>query len=201
MFSTIWLKLLSDIIKRGTLSKNRKFCLDLINIEAKRQPRGLGRFSDSPETHAARPRTRYQLSASPEAPPERPQTRYRFSASLEAGSAATPSPPPRPGRHVQLTQPTTPATSAERWLDTAEWSMRWESHRHHAARDRMGQGLPAAVLGTVPTTDTHTTLCYLTPAPRTARHGESCPGPYSLGINVQRPTARSEPRLSASGSR
>ena len=58
-------------IKRGTLSKNRKNCLDLVNIEAKRQPRGLGRFSDSPEAHTARPRTRYQLSASPEAPPRK----------------------------------------------------------------------------------------------------------------------------------
>ena len=34
---------------------------------------GLGRFSDSPEAHASRPRTRYQLFASPEAPsPEAP---------------------------------------------------------------------------------------------------------------------------------
>ena len=98
--------ILSDTIKRGTLSKNRKNCLDLVNIEAKRQPRGLARFSDSPEARAARPRTRYQLSASPEAPslefpPVRPRTRCRFSASLEAGSAATPSLPPRPGCHVQ----------------------------------------------------------------------------------------------------
>ena len=62
---------LSDTIKRGTLSKNQKNCLDLVNIEAKRQPRDLDRFSDSPEAHAARPRTRYQLSASPEAPPHK----------------------------------------------------------------------------------------------------------------------------------
>ena len=81
---------LSDTIKRGTLSKNRKNCLDLVNIEAKRQPRGLGRFSDSPEAHPTRPRTRYRFSASPEAPPERPRTRYRFSVSLEAGSASAP---------------------------------------------------------------------------------------------------------------
>ena len=110
---------LSDTIKRGTLSKNRKNCLDLINIKAKRQPRGLGRFArgprrkasaDSPirprptpqglergtnspphpRPHPARPRTRYRFSASPEAPPERPRTRYRFSVSLEAGSASAP---------------------------------------------------------------------------------------------------------------
>ena len=34
--------ILSDTIKRGTLSKNRKDCLDLANIRAKGQPRGLG---------------------------------------------------------------------------------------------------------------------------------------------------------------
>ena len=49
----------------------------------------------------------------------------------------------------------------------------------------MGQGLPAAVLGTVPTTDARTALCYLTPAPRTTRRGQSSPGHYSLGISVQ----------------
>ena len=64
---------MSDTIERGTLSKNRKNCLDLVNIKAKRQPRSLSRFSDSPEAHAARPRTRHQLSASPKAPsPEAP---------------------------------------------------------------------------------------------------------------------------------
>jgi hypothetical protein len=41
------------------------------------------------------------------------------------------------------------------------------------------------VLGTVPTTDTRAALCYLTPAPRTARRGESSLGPYSLGIDVR----------------
>ena len=64
--------------------------------------------------------------------------------------------------------------------------MRWESHQHHAIRDRMGQGLPVAVLGAVPTTDAHAALCYLTPtALRIVRHGESSPGTYSLGISVQ----------------
>ena len=63
--------------------------------------------------------------------------------------------------------------------------MRWESHQHHAIRDRMGQGLPAAVLGTVPTTDARTALCYLTPTLRIALRGESSPGTCSLGISVQ----------------
>ena len=49
----------------------------------------------------------------------------------------------------------------------------------------MGQGLPAAVLGTLPTTDARTALCYLTPAPRTTWHRESGPSYYSLGISVQ----------------
>ena len=63
--------------------------------------------------------------------------------------------------------------------------MRWESHQRHAVRDRTGQGLPVAVLGAVPTADTRIALCCLTPAPRTARRGESNPGPCSLGINEQ----------------
>ena len=64
--------------------------------------------------------------------------------------------------------------------------MRWESHQRHAIWDRMGQGLPATMLGTVPMTNTHAALCCLTPpAPRTAWCGESSPGPYSLGINIQ----------------
>ena len=54
--------------RKGYNKQEPKNCLDLVNIEAKRQPRGLGRFSDSPEAHAARPRSRHQLSVSPEAP-------------------------------------------------------------------------------------------------------------------------------------
>ena len=130
-----------------------------------------------------------RFSVSLEAPHIRPRTRCRFSASLEAGSATIPSPPPRPisltEHHVQLMRPTTPAMSAGRRLDIAERLTKWESHQHHAVRDGTGQGLPAAVLGTMPTTDTCTALCYLTPALRTAWHGESSPGPCSLGINKQ----------------
>ena len=63
--------------------------------------------------------------------------------------------------------------------------MRRESHQRHAIWDRTGQGLPGAVLGTVPTTDTRAALCCLTPAPRTARHGKSSLGPCSLRIDVQ----------------
>ena len=64
--------------------------------------------------------------------------------------------------------------------------MRWESHQRHAVWDRTGQGLPAAVLGTVPTTNTHAALCCLTPpASRIVRRGESCPGPCSLGISIK----------------
>ena len=82
--------------------------------------------------------------------------------------------------HIQLTRSTTPATSAARWHSTAEWPTRQVSYRPHAIRDRTGRGLPAAVLGTVPTTDARATLCYLTPA-----QGKSHPGPCSLGNDVQ----------------
>ena len=82
-------------------------------------------------------------------------------------------------------RPTTHATSAARRLSTAEWPTRRESHRRHTVRDRTGQGLPAAVLSTVPMVDTCTALCCLTPAPRIAWRGESSPGPCSLRIDEQ----------------
>ena len=131
--------------KRDTLSENRKNCLALVNIKAKEQRRGLGRFSDSPEARTAQPLTRCRLSATPRPPRPRPRavrprTKYRFSASVEACSATTPSPLHRPTsltkRHVQLTRPTTPATSAARQHSTTEWPMGRESHRRHAVRDR-----------------------------------------------------------------
>ena len=122
--------LLLDTTKRGTLSKNRKYCLSLAKIKAKGQPQGLGRFSDSPEAHAARPRQilrftrgpRHKASdelptlclardPSPEAPPERPRARYRFFVSLEAGLASAPPqlwPTTLTGHHTQPMRPTTP---------------------------------------------------------------------------------------------
>ena len=58
--------------KRDTLSENRKNCLALVNIKAKKQRRGLGRFFVSPEARAAQPLTRCRLclaeAPSPEAP-------------------------------------------------------------------------------------------------------------------------------------
>ena len=137
----------SDTIKRGTLNENRKNCLALVNIKAKKQRRGLGRFSDSPEARAAQPLTRCRLSALPRPPRPRPhavrpQTKYRFPASLGAGSATTSSSLPRPAsltkHHVQLTRPTTPATSAVRRHSTTEWPTGRESHQRHAVRDRTG---------------------------------------------------------------
>jgi len=50
--------------------------------------------------------------------------------------------------------------------------------------DRTEQGLPATVLSIVPMTGGRTTLCYLIPAPGTARRGESSLGHYSLEISV-----------------
>ena len=58
----------SDTRKRGTLSENRKNCLDLANIKAKGQPRGIGRFSNSPEARAAKPsdeKTTLRLAEAP----------------------------------------------------------------------------------------------------------------------------------------
>ena len=58
------------------------------------------------------------------------------------------------------------------------------------------------MLGTVPTMDTHVALCCLTlPAPRTAWHGESCPGHCSLRISVQDQLLPSSLGKSALGSR
>ena len=63
-----------DTIKRGTLSKNRKDSLGLAYVNAKGQPRGLGRFSDSPEPRTAkasdeRPTLRLAEALSPETLP------------------------------------------------------------------------------------------------------------------------------------
>ena len=90
---------MSDTTRRGTLRKNRKYCLSLTKIKAKGQPRGLGRFSDSPEACAKASDERPKLSAPPRPShrgplaeallsrprPARPQTGYQFSDSPEAG--------------------------------------------------------------------------------------------------------------------
>ena len=86
----------------------------------------------------------------------------------------------------RMYHPTTPATSAVCRHSTAECRRDEESHRRPTIRDRMGWGLPATVLGTMPMTDTHAALCCLTPpALRTAWRGESSPGPCRLRINEQ----------------
>ena len=83
-----WKTFVLGTIKRGTLSKNRKNCLDLVNNETKIQPQAnppphprpgwtarptLNKYPGSPEAgsaqnHTTRPRTRYRFSDSPEAP-------------------------------------------------------------------------------------------------------------------------------------
>ena len=70
-------------------------------------------------------------------------------------------------------RPTTPATSAAHWHSSDRTT--------DGTRDRAQQGLPATVLITVPSADTHTALCYLTPVPRTKQRGRSSPCPCSLG--------------------
>ena len=157
-----------------------------------------------------RPRTRYRFSASPEAPrhealDEVPILRLARGPARKASDEVpilrlARGPTPRGlgrGRHIQPTRPTTPTTSAERRLDTAEWASRWESHRRHAVRDGTRQGLPAAVLVTMPMADTRAALCCLTPTPRTARRGKSSLGPCSLRINAQDQLLPLKPRLPA----
>ena len=115
------------------------------SLEASHErPRTAYRISASLEASHEGPRTVYRFSVSPEAPRVKPRMRCRFSASLKAGSATTPSPPPRPispiERHVQLMRPTTPVTSAGRRLDTAEWPTRREvaSTPYRPGQDRAG---------------------------------------------------------------
>ena len=75
---------MSDTTRRGTLSKNRKYCLSLAKIKAKGQPQGLDTFSDSPEACVEASDERPKLSASPRPHPARPPTGYQFSDSPDA---------------------------------------------------------------------------------------------------------------------
>ena len=145
------------------------------------RPRTKGQLSASPRPsrprpRPARPRMGYRFSDSPEAPRIKPRMKYRFYDSLEAGSATTSSPPSRPTsltkRHASNHSRNISRTSAQ-YNRVAD-----------GTGDRTGQGLPAAVLDTVPITDARTALCYLIPAPGTARRGESSLSHYSLGISV-----------------
>ena len=104
---------LSDTIKRGTLSKNRKDCLKPRKYQSQRTITGsrpILRLAQSPRRdyspprrgplvqrpRSTRPRTGYRFSDSPEAPRVKPRTKYRFSDLLEAGSTTNSSPLPRP---------------------------------------------------------------------------------------------------------
>ena len=142
---------MSDTARRGTLSKNQKYCLNLAKIKAKGQPRGLGRFSDSPKACAEDSDERPKPSAPPR-PSRRgpaPQGLGRdtnFPIRPRLGSTTTSSPPSRPTpltkHHVQLMRPTTPATSAARWHSTGRMT--------NGTGDRAQQGLPTTVLIAVP---------------------------------------------------
>ena len=116
---------LSDTTRRGTLSKNRKYCLSLAKIKAKGRPRGLGRFSDSPKASAEASDERPKPSAPPrpsrrgplvEAPPRKasagiPILRFVRGWARQTISSPPSRPTPLTERHVQLMRPTTPATS------------------------------------------------------------------------------------------
>ena len=112
--------LLSDITRRGTLSKNQKYCLNLAKIKAERLPQGLSRFSDSPKAlrrslmrkAKSSPPHRGPLAEalSPRPSPERPRTGCQFSDSLEAGLGKQPrylrpDRTPLTKRHVRINAP------------------------------------------------------------------------------------------------
>ena len=91
---------MSDTTRRGTLSKNKKYCLNLAKIKAERLPQGLSKFSDLPEAlrrslmrkAKSSPPRRGPLAEtlSPRPRPERPRTGCQFSDSLEAGLGKQP---------------------------------------------------------------------------------------------------------------
>ena len=188
---------LSDTIKRGTLSKNRKDCLDLTNIKAEGQPRGLGQFSDSPEARAAKASDEKPTLHLAEALPRKasdglPILRFTRGPAHKASDEV-----PilrlargRLGNNLVASISTDFSDKTSRPINTSNHSRNVSrtSAQHSRVADGTGdrteQGLPAAVLSTAPITGTRTALCYLIPAPRTARRGESNPGHYSLGISV-----------------
>ena len=191
-----------DTRKRGTLSEKRKNCLDLANIKAKGQPRGLGRFSDSPETRAAKasdekPALRLAEPPSPEALPRKasdglPILRFARGPAHKA-SDEVPIPRHAQGRVGNVLV----ASVSTDFYDKTSHPINASNHSRNVSRttaqysevadgtgDRTGQGLPGTVLGTVPITDARIALYYPTPAPGTTRCGESSPGHYSLEISV-----------------
>ena len=152
---------------------------------APQRPRMKGRLSASPRPsrprpHPARSRTGYRFLDSPEAPPHKASdglpilrfTRGRLGNDLIA-SASTDF-PDKASRPVNA-----PNHSCNVSRMMAQYRRVTDG-----TRDRTEQGLPATVLSTVPMTGGRTTLCYLIPAPGTARRGESSPSHYSLEISV-----------------
>ena len=105
---------MSDTTRRGTLSKNQKYCLSLAKIKAEGQPRGLRQFSNSPEARAEASDERPKPSA-PLRPSRRGPTPQGLGRDANSpirprlGSATTSSPPPQPDpltkHHVQINAP------------------------------------------------------------------------------------------------
>ena len=182
---------MSDTIKRGTLSKNQKDCLDLANIKAEGQPRGLGRFSDSPEARAAKasdekPTLRLAGALSPEALPRKasdglPILRFARGPAHKASDEVPILRLARGwlGNNLVASVSTDFSDKTSRPINASNHSC---NVSHTSAQysgvadgtgDRTGQGLLATVLSTAPMTGAHT-----------AWRGESSLGHYSLGINV-----------------
>ena len=170
---------MSDTIKGDTLSKNRKESLGLAYINAKGRSQGLGRLSDSPEARAA---TTLHLAEalSPEALPRKASDGLpilRFARG-------------RLGNNLVASVSTDFSDKTSRPINASNHSRNVSrtSAQHSRVADGMGdrteQGLPATVLSTAPITGARTALCYLIPAPGTARRGESSLSHYSLRISV-----------------
>ena len=113
-------RLLSDIARMGTLSKNQKYCLNPAKIKAERLPQCLSRFSDLLEALRRGPMRKAKSSPPRRGPlaetlslrprPERPRMGCQFSDSLEAGlgkhtRGLCPDQTPLTKRHVQINAP------------------------------------------------------------------------------------------------
>ena len=128
----------SDTTRRGTLSKNQKYCLG----RAKIKPRGISRFSDSPEalrrglrrnTKSSPPRRGPLTEAlSPRPRPERPRMGCQFFDSLEAGLGKQP-------RYLRPNR--TPLTKRHIRINAPNYSRKRQPHTGTVRTERpMGQG-------------------------------------------------------------
>ena len=105
--------------------------------------------------------------------PERPRTGCQLSDSLEVGL----------GKQTRNLRPDrTPLTKRHVWINAPNYSHKRQSHTGTVWAERpTGQGT-GRNRGYLPLCSS---LCYLTPVPRTKQHGRSSPCPCSLGISMK----------------